>query len=88
MCDRCEHLEEALERIVRWASAYPGSVFPPMTSADLQRAHVALKERGMNIDRISAHAMRHALEGVGMIAVAALDQAREGEGLDRAGRAS
>lgn len=68
MCERCEELEEALTRIAQWADAYPPGVFIPPTPAQLKRAHEVLKAFGMSIDGISAHAMRHALAGVGEIA--------------------
>ena len=72
--DRIDDLEEALRRIRDWSEAYPPDIFTPMTSADCQAAHEVLKEHGMTIDRISAHAIRHALDGIGKIASAALNR--------------
>jgi hypothetical protein len=72
MCERCEELEEALWRIQQWAEAYPPTVFGELTSADLLKAHAALKANGMTIDAISAHVGRHCLKGVGDIARGAL----------------
>lgn len=64
-----EVLREALERIEQWSRAYPLSVFP---EPDLKTAAEVLKANGMTLDAISAHAMRHVVEGVGKIARAAL----------------
>jgi hypothetical protein len=66
-----ERLEEALRCIDDWSRAYPLSVFP---KPDLARAAQVLKAHGMTLDAISAHAMRHCVEGVGKIARAALDR--------------
>jgi hypothetical protein len=68
MCERCDDLEEALTRIMLWADAYPQDIFHVPDAAELKRAHEVLKANGMTIDAISAHAMRHALQGVGEIA--------------------
>jgi len=67
--DRIERLEEALERIEQWSCAYPLTVFP---EPDLKRARELLEAGGMTLDSISAHAMRHVVEGVGEIASRAL----------------
>lgn len=75
--DENEALREALHRILKWADAYPGSIFPPVDSAYLQRAHEVLTAHGMTVDRISADAMRHCLVGVGRIARAALKDAAD-----------
>jgi hypothetical protein len=64
-----ERLQEALEGIDQWSRAYPLSVFP---EPDLKKAAEVLKASGMTLDAISAHAMRHVVEGVGKIARAAL----------------
>ena len=64
-----DRMTEALERIEQWSRAYPRSVFP---EPDLKRARALLEAGGMTLDAISAHAMRHAVEGVGKIARAAL----------------
>ena len=67
--DRLIRYEEALERIVQWADAYPLDIFP---EPDLKRAHAVLTAAGMSLDSISASCMRHVIEGVGKIAKEAL----------------
>jgi signal transduction histidine kinase len=67
-----ERLTEALERIERWANAYPLQVF---LKPDLKKARVVLKDAGMTLDAISADAMRHVLDGVKDI----VEQALKGE---------
>ena len=64
-----ERLQESLHQIESWSRAYPLSVFP---EPDLKRAAEVLKANGMTLDAISAHAMRHIVEGVGKIAREAL----------------
>jgi hypothetical protein len=66
-----ERLEEALRRIDDWSRAYPLSVFP---KPDFARAAQVLTANGMTLDAISAHVMRHCVEGVGKIARDALDR--------------
>ena len=68
---KIERYEEALHRIVQWSRAYPLEVFP---EPDLKRVHEVLTAHGMTLDAISAHAMRHAVEGVGKIAREALGE--------------
>ena len=70
--DDCEKYEEALQRIVDWAGAYPTDIFPVPDDDYLNRAHEVLAANGMTLDRISADAMRHCLHGIGRIARAAL----------------
>jgi hypothetical protein len=70
MTDREEKFENALRQIVAWSEAYPLSVFP---EPDLNKAQVLLRAGGMSLDGISAHAMRHVVEGVGKIAREALE---------------
>jgi hypothetical protein len=67
--DRIEELEDALRRIVSWSEAYPLDVFP---EPDWKRARELLAAGGITLDAISAHCMRHAIEGVGRIAREAL----------------
>lgn len=64
-------LEEALERIVQWSEAYPLDVFP---EPDWKRAAELLKAGSITLDAVSAHCMRHVIEGVGKIARTALDK--------------
>ena len=70
--EKIAHYEDALQRIVQWADAYPTDIFPP---PDLLRAHALLQQGGMTLDSISAHVGRHITEGIGKIAREALDAA-------------
>ena len=72
MSEREERLEEALQRIAQWADAYPLAVFPEVDQAYYRKAAEVLAENGMTIDRLSANAMRHVIEGAGKIAKDAL----------------
>ena len=69
MAARIEELEEALHYIAGWAEAYPLDIFP---EPDLKKARALLEAGGITLDSISAHAMRHVVEGVGKIAREAL----------------
>lgn len=69
--------EEALERIAKWAAAYPTDIFPEPDDAYYKRAHEVLTANGMTLDRLSAAAMRHVVNGVGEIARAALETPHE-----------
>lgn len=60
---------EALEGIVQWSKAYPLNIFP---EPDLKRVRSLLEAGGVTLDAVSASAMRHVVEGVGEIAIAAL----------------
>lgn len=71
--DRLERLEGALARIALWSEAYPPSVFPVPDERYMRAAHELLVAHGMTLDRITADAMRHVVQGVGGIARAALD---------------
>ena len=68
-----ERLREALWRIAQWADAYPLTVFPAVTEDYAKRAHEVLTANGMTLDRLSADAMRHVVQGVGKIAKEALN---------------
>jgi hypothetical protein len=68
--DRIDQLEQALWRIAQWSDAYPLEVFP---EPDLKKARALLEAGGITLDSISAHCMRHVVEGVGRIAKEALD---------------
>jgi hypothetical protein len=72
MNEREERLEEALRRLLQWSEAYPFEVFPEVDAAYLKRAQAALKAGGVSLDRLSASAMRHVVDGVGEIARKAL----------------
>lgn len=63
--ERAARANEALDSIIRWADAYPLSVFP---EPDLKRAHEVLTAAGMTLDAISASAMRHVISEVAKIA--------------------
>jgi hypothetical protein len=71
MTDIIERYEEALQRIVQWSEAYPLDIFP---EPDLKRAADLLRAGGITLDAISAHCMRHVIEGVGRIAREALSK--------------
>jgi hypothetical protein len=67
--DRIDELEQALHKIDQWSKAYPLDVFP---EPDLKKARSLLQAGGITLDSISAHCMRHVVEGVGKIAREAL----------------
>jgi len=73
MCERCEELEEALQRIVQWADAYPTDIFHEPSTEECHRAHKLLTSNGMTLDAFSASMGRHCLRGVGDIARTALN---------------
>ncbi len=66
---RRECMQEALEQIASWSEAYPLDIFP---EPDWAYARVLLGRGGISIDAVSAHCMRHVIEGVGKIARDAL----------------
>jgi hypothetical protein len=72
MCERCEQLTEALQRIVQWADAYPLNAFNEPTPEQSHRAHEVLSANGMTLDAFNASMARHCLRGVGEIAREAL----------------
>lgn len=67
--EREDRLAGALHQIDSWSRAYPLEVFP---EPDLKRARDLLAAGGVTLDAISAHCMRHVVEGVGKIARDAL----------------
>ncbi|MET3995023.1 hypothetical protein ABID65_006689 [Bradyrhizobium sp. S3.9.2] len=69
LAERVDDLQQALHKIAQWAEAYPLTVFP---EPDLAKARVLLETGGITLDSVSAHCMRHVVEGVGKIARAAL----------------
>lgn len=71
MAELIDHLEEALQRIVQWSEAYPLDIFP---EPDWKKARALLEAGGITLDSVSAHCMRHVVEGVGKIAREALTQ--------------
>lgn len=54
-------LDEVLGQIESWSRAYPEDVF---LKPDLKKAHAVLTANGMNLDAISADAMRHVITEV------------------------
>lgn len=68
MCERCEELIEALQRIVQWADAYPSDIFHEPNAEECHRAHKLLTANGMTLDAFSASMGRHCLKGIGDIA--------------------
>jgi len=70
--DGNERLRDALEKIDKWAEAYPIEVFQ---EPDWERAEVVLREAGMSLTAISAANMRFVLQGVQKIAREALEAA-------------
>jgi hypothetical protein len=70
MSKREERLEAALQRIVQWSEAYPLDIFP---EPNLVRARALLEAGGITLDSISAHCIRHVIEGAGQIAREALE---------------
>lgn len=72
MCDRCEELEDALQRIVQWTEAYPTDIFHEPTPEEFHLAHKVLTASGMTLDAFSASMGRHCLRGIGDIARGAL----------------
>lgn len=73
--ERINDLEEALQKIVQWSEAYPNDIFP---EPDWERARKLLEAGGITMDAVSAHCMRHVIEGVGKIARSALSPADRG----------
>ncbi len=66
-----EKQEDALQRIVQWSEAYPLDIFP---EPNLQEVREILAERGITLDAVSAHCMRHVIMQVGKIAQEALEK--------------
>lgn len=66
--ERIEELEEALQRIIQWADAYPTDIFHEPSAGECQRAHKLLTANGMTLDAFSASMGRHCLKGIGDIA--------------------
>lgn len=60
-----ERMQEALDQIVSWSEAYPLDIFP---EPDLEKARELLEAGGITLDAVSAHCMRHVIDGVGKIA--------------------
>jgi hypothetical protein len=68
-----DRMEDALQRIVQWADAYPLDVFP---EPNWIMVKVLLKDSGESLDAVSASNMRHVIEGVGRIAKEALGEGK------------
>ena len=69
-------MQDALERIVSWSEAYPLDIFP---KPNLAKARELLEAGGITLDAVSAHCMRHVIDGVGKIAREALADANPGD---------
>ncbi len=69
--ERIDELQDTLTQIAEWCEAYPLKIFP---EPDLKKADKVLKENGITIDSIGAHAMRHVLKGIQ--AIIAVDNQR------------
>jgi hypothetical protein len=67
--DYTEELVDALTAIADWSDAYPLDIFP---EPDLVKARALLEAGGITLDAVSAHCMRHVIDGVGKIAKRAL----------------
>lgn len=63
-----ERLREALDKIIRWAEAYPIDIFREPTKEECHRANELLRMHGMTLDAFSADMERHCLKGVADIA--------------------
>lgn len=66
--DRIDDLEEALQRIIQWAEAYPTDIFHEPSAEESHKAHKLLTANGMTLDAFSASMGRHCLKGIGDIA--------------------
>lgn len=77
MCERCDDLTEALQRIAQWAEAYPTDIFHEPSPEEFRKAHKVLTDNGLTLDCFSASMARHCLHGIGSIARGALS-AEEG----------
>lgn len=75
MCDRCDDLQQALQRIDQWSRAYPTDIFHEPTPEECHKAHKLLTANGMTLDAFSASMGRHCLKGIGEIARGALTAA-------------
>lgn len=73
--NRLERYSEALQDIAQWSEAYPTTIFP---EPDLKKARQLLEAGGVTLDSVSAHCMRHVVEGVGKIAKQALKGETDG----------
>ncbi len=72
-----ERHEDLAEKLLQWAKAYPLSVFP---EPDMARASELLQAGGMSLDAISASNMRHVIEQVEKMVLAARSGTSAGEG--------
>ncbi len=66
--DHCGTIEKLLNdreamagRLRQLASAYPTSVFRPLSDIDLDEANSSLSSVGLTLDRVAAHALREML---------------------------
>jgi hypothetical protein len=68
-----ETLADALERIDKWAKAYPLDIFP---EPDFKRVRELLEAGGITLDAVSASNMRHVIAQVKDITATALEALR------------
>jgi len=68
--EQYSRMADALKSIVQWSEAYPEDIFP---EPDWKKARALLEAGGMTLDSVSAHCMRHVVDGVGKIAREALE---------------
>jgi len=66
--EQYDRMQGALEQIVSWSKAYPLDIFP---EPDLKKARELLEAGGVTLDAVSAHCMRHVVDRVADIALAA-----------------
>ena len=69
---RVEQLEDTLERIAQWCTAYPITVFLPLSNDEIRRAGEVLNAAGISMDALHGGWARHLLEGIGKEARTAL----------------
>jgi hypothetical protein len=72
---KLERVTEAIDRIKAWCNAYPVSVF---AEPDFTAVRMALEDKGLSLDAVSASNMRHVVDGIRDIVEAALAE-DEGE---------
>ena len=68
---RIRELEYKQKKIVEWINAYPLEAFP---EPDLKAVHKILENAGMSLGAVSAHAMRHVLNGIKRIIEDPIDE--------------
>jgi len=72
--DKIDVLSEALRQILNWCTAYPIKAFP---EPDWRKVRMLLDAGGVDIAAVTGSNMRFCLEGVGAIAMAALEAIKD-----------